>query len=76
LDAAHIIPRSRVGPPEGDHPLNIVPCCRPCHSAYDLGTLDLLPHITLQEQGYAASLVGLDEARQRITNERYWRNAA
>jgi 5-methylcytosine-specific restriction endonuclease McrA len=74
LDAAHVVPRSRVsasagGP--GEHPDNIVPLCHePCHAAYDAHRLDLLPYLTLAEQAYATGLVGLAEAYRRTTNER------
>lgn len=69
IEAAHIIPRSRITS-GGEDARNIVPLDRMCHVAYDEGTLDLLPHLTLDEQAYAAELVGLAEAYQRITNER------
>jgi 5-methylcytosine-specific restriction endonuclease McrA len=70
LDAAHIIPRSRVKPGPAEDALNIVPLCRAHHSLYDGGTLDLLPVLTRPEQAYAVELVGLEEARRYITNER------
>lgn len=70
VDAAHIIPRSRVKPGPGEDPKNIVPLCRVCHAAYDQGKLDLLPYLTREEQAYAVELVGLAEAYQRTTNER------
>lgn len=72
-DPAHIIPRSRVsasasGP--GEDARNIVPLCRLCHTAFDEGTLDLLPYLRRDEQAYAVELVGLFEAYRRTTNER------
>jgi predicted restriction endonuclease len=70
VDAAHIIPRSRVGPKYGEVALNCVPLCRGHHRAYDEGQLDLLPYVTFPEQAYAVALVGLEEARRRLTNER------
>lgn len=70
LDPAHIIPRSRVSAGPGEDPRNIVPLDRTCHTAYDEGTLDLLPHLTRDEQAYAVELVGLAEAYQRTTNTR------
>jgi cytochrome c553 len=70
LDAAHIIPRSRVSPGPGEDPRNIVPLCRMCHAAYDQGTLDILPYLSREEQAYAVELVGLAEAYRRTTNER------
>jgi 5-methylcytosine-specific restriction endonuclease McrA len=44
LDAAHIVPRSRVSAgARGEHPDNIVPLCHVCHRAYDGHRLDILP---------------------------------
>jgi hypothetical protein len=71
LDAAHIVPRSRVSAGPGEAPENIVPLCHECcHPAYDAHRLDLLPYLTLEEQAYAVSLVGMHEAYRRITNTR------
>lgn len=71
LDAAHIVPRSQVSPGPGEHPDNIVPlCAERCHPAFDGRRLDLLPYLTLGEQAYATSLVGLVAAYQRATNSR------
>jgi hypothetical protein len=72
LDAAHIVPRSRVSAGgRGEHPDNIVPLCHePCHAAYDGHRLDILPYLTLGEQAYVVGLVGLAEAYRRTTNER------
>lgn len=71
LDAAHIIPRSRVRPGAGEDRDNIVPLCHErCHPAFDGHGLDLLPYLTREEQAYAVGLVGLFEAYRRITNER------
>lgn len=70
-DPAHIVPRSRIGiGMGGEDPRNVVPLCRRCHGLYDEGALDLLPVLSLVEQAYAVELVGLEEARRRITNER------
>jgi 5-methylcytosine-specific restriction endonuclease McrA len=69
-EAAHIIPRSQVSPPHGEHPDNIVPLCRGCHRGYDQGRLDLLPYLTRGEQAKAVELHGLIGALRRITNER------
>lgn len=69
LEAAHIIARSQVVAGPGEHPDNIVPLCRPCHTAYDGHTLELLPFLTLREQSYAAGLVGIARA-YRITTHR------
>lgn len=68
LEAAHIVPRSRVNADGGaEHEDNIVPLCPPCHRAQHAGALELLPLLTLREQGYAAGLVGLPEALRRTT---------
>ena len=70
IDAAHIIARSRVTK-GGEDPRNIVPLCRLCHMQADQGTgLDLLPYLTLEEQAYAVSLVGIAEAYRRICGTR------
>lgn len=66
IQAAHIIPRSRVGPGAGEVAENICPLCQDCHTAYDSHSLDLLPYLTREEQGTAAFLVGLAEAVRRI----------
>lgn len=72
LEAAHIIPRSRIkaDPALAEHENNCVPLCRDCHNAYDSRTLDLLPYLTLAEQGHAALLVGLVEAIFYTTGRR------
>jgi hypothetical protein len=68
-EAAHIIQRSRIPGPEAMDELNCVPLCRECHLAYDRGDLDLLPYLSLSEQGYAAALVGLVGAFYRVTGD-------
>ena len=78
LEAAHVIPRSRVRPGMGEDPRNIVPLCGDqCHPAYDQGRLDLLPYLTASEQAYAVEIDpgGLMGALQRVTNAR-WQEAA
>lgn len=70
LQAAHIIPRSRVKPGIGEDARNIVPLCPDCHKAYDELGADLLLHLTREEQAYAVELVGLYEAYRRISNVR------
>jgi hypothetical protein len=70
VDPAHVIPRSRVGPPAGEDPRNIVPLERLTHMAYDAGNLDLLPYLTREEQTYAVELVGMAEAYRRVTGTR------
>jgi 5-methylcytosine-specific restriction endonuclease McrA len=70
-EAAHIIPRSQVAPPHGEHEDNIVPLCRDCHRSYDTGRLDILPVLTRREQAKAVELHGLMGALRRITNDRH-----
>jgi hypothetical protein len=70
VQAAHIVPRSRVTR-GGEDPRNIVPLCGlRCHPAYDTGGLDILGVLSREEQAYAVLLVGLAEAYQRTTNTR------
>lgn len=69
LEAAHIIPRSRVTA-GGEDPRNIVPLCRDCHTQQHGPGLDLLPLLTRDEQAYAVELVGIAEAYRRTTGER------
>lgn len=66
LEAAHIIPRSRVTS-GGEHPANVVPLCSSCHRDQHAGRLELLPLLTLVEQSYIAGLVGIENARRRTT---------
>lgn len=76
LDAAHIIPRSRMGAGMGgEHPDNIVPLCHErCHPAYDSGPLDLLAYLTIGEEAQAVRLApGLVSPLKRITKRREWR---
>lgn len=69
LEAAHIIPRSRVNAGAGgEDPRNIVPLCSsPCHRDFDGRRLELLGRLTREEQTYIVSLVGLGEAYRRTT---------
>jgi cytochrome c553 len=71
LDPCHVIPRSRVGPPDGEDPLNIIVLCRLCHQRQHNGTgLDILPLLSLEEQSYVVGLVGIAEAFRRTTGVR------
>lgn len=68
LDPAHVIDRSIGGKQEAD---SIVPLCRSCHDAYDGSgpngqTLDLLPHLTKDEQAEAVRVLGLTRALARL----------
>lgn len=68
LDVAHIIPRSRLTAKEGaEDPRNVIPLCRRHHDAQHSGRLELLGLLELDEQGYIAGLVGIEEARRRTT---------
>jgi cytochrome c553 len=53
-----------------EDPRNIIPLCDPCHKAQHRGTLELLPLMAKREQAYVVSLVGIEEARRRTTNQR------
>jgi 5-methylcytosine-specific restriction endonuclease McrA len=66
LQAAHVIPRSRITR-GGEDPRNIVPLCVGCHQAQHAGRLELLPVLHRDEQAYAVELVGLGEAYRRVT---------
>lgn len=71
LEAAHIIPRSRISAGRGgEEALNIIPLCRWCHRAYDELGVDFSGYLTMPEWEYAVGLVGEAEARRRITNKR------
>lgn len=70
LEAAHVVPRSRIGAGRGaEDPRNIVPLCRLCHAAQHRGELELLPLLRLDEQSYVVSLVGIAEAWRRTTRQ-------
>ena len=71
IEAAHIIPRSRVRPGPGEDARNIVPLCRDHHALFDSNRLDLLPVLTLEEQAYAVSLFGTYEALIRMSGQRW-----
>lgn len=71
IDAAHLIPRSRVKAGPGEDPKNIVPLCRNHHERFDLGQLDLLPYLSATEQAMAVLLTGsLVEAFYRLSGNR------
>jgi hypothetical protein len=59
------------------HPLDIVPLCRPCHTAYDAGRVDLLPYIDVDEQVRVVQhLGGIESARMRLAPLAYRKAAA
>lgn len=64
-EAAHIWPRS-LGAGGFDWPDLICPLCRSCHVDYDCGQLDLLPHLTLNEQVAVVRIAGIARAYNRL----------
>lgn len=72
IQPAHIIRRAHTKPGgrrgEGEFPDNIVPLCQDHHDAYDNGDFDLIKYLSLDEQGYAGSLVGAVTALECMTN--------
>lgn len=50
------------------NPADIVPLCARHHTAYDARQLDLLPHLTKDEQAQAVLHVGIIRAYHRITS--------
>jgi hypothetical protein len=74
VEAAHVLPRSRISPGPAEDPRNIIGLCGHmgcgAHRSFDEGVLDILPFLTREEQAYAVELVGLAEAYQRLTNVR------
>lgn len=69
LEAAHIVPRSRLTAKEGaEDPRNILPLCREHHALQHALKLELLGLMTHEEEMYVVQLVGLGEAWIRTTN--------
>jgi hypothetical protein len=68
LEAAHIIPRSRVGARKGaESALNCVPLCNPCHRLLDQERgFSLFPFLASEEWEWAVGLVGEGEAERRL----------
>lgn len=72
LEAAHTIgrvhdrPRIPGGPLWVD-PLDVVPLCVDDHRAYDARRLDLLPHLSREEQAAAVAHVGIARALRRLS---------
>lgn len=62
-DPAHIVPRSLGGGMSADA---VVPLCRGHHDLYDGHELDLLPHLTRQEELEAVRVLGLARAYRRL----------
>jgi hypothetical protein len=78
LEAAHIIPRSRIPihSGAGEDPRNGLPLCPTCHRSVDLadprsGHRQSIIHVTTnQEQAYSVELVGIEEAYARLRGRR------
>ena len=68
VDPAHITPRAIGG---CDDELCVVPLTRFNHLCYDRGELDILPHLTLEEQAHAVSHMGILAALKRTTGDEY-----
>lgn len=68
VDPAHIVSRALGG---CDHEDCVVGLRRDLHIKYDRGELDLLPHLTFDEQAHAASHLGILGALKRTTGENY-----
>lgn len=67
VDPAHVVARSLGG---CNHPDCVAPLCRRCHSAYDQGRLDLLPHLEPAfrvQLAHAVSHLGVLGALRRIS---------
>jgi hypothetical protein len=68
LEAAHIIPRSRVGARRGAEDAdNIIPLCSRDHAAQHAGLWELGPFLTEAEWAHARLLVGEGEAERRLS---------
>jgi hypothetical protein len=68
LEAAHVIPRSRVNAQQGaENEMNIIPLCDVCHRAHDQErAFPLGPFLTTAEWEYAVGLIGIGEAERRL----------
>ena len=81
LDCAHLAPRTHDRPKHVGqkrlyvHPDNAVPLCSHCHYGFDHSELDVLPHLTLEEQLHVVrTLGGLEQARIRLAPLDYRRD--
>lgn len=50
-------------------PADCVPLCIDCHRAYDARELDLLPHLTYEEQAAAVAHLGIVRALHRTSGQ-------
>jgi hypothetical protein len=78
LEAAHLVGRKHDEPhPDGTkrlwvNPGRIVPLCPDCHQLFDSHQLDLLSHLSVEEQLLAVSDCGsLEIARRRLAPSAY-----
>lgn len=51
-------------------PSETCPLCMDCHRAYDARELDLLPHLTYDEQSAVVRHLGITRALHRLTGQR------
>jgi hypothetical protein len=68
LDRHHVVYRSLGGTNKRE---NLVNLCRSCHDAVHAKRVDLLPYLNLDEQGYAASLIGIERAHRLLAPSVY-----
>jgi 5-methylcytosine-specific restriction endonuclease McrA len=68
VDRHHVVYRSLGGT---DDKRNLVGLCRWCHQKVHDKKLDLLPLLDLKEQGYAASLIGIERAHRLLAPSVY-----
>jgi hypothetical protein len=59
-----------------DEPLNLLEVCRRCHRDIHDRKVDLLGWLSLPEQGYAASLIGIERAHRLLAPSVYRKVAA
>ena len=71
LEAAHIIPRSRINAQKGaEDARNCIPLCHWCHRLFDHGlTFNLFPFLTSEEWEYAVGLAGEGDAERRLKEQ-------
>lgn len=75
VEAAHLVPRSRLGPNKGaEDARNCIPLCgdfeRGCHRAYDEHRMSIRHLLRADEIAYMVQLVGEGETDRRIDANR------
>ena len=65
VQAAHLWPKS-LGAKGYDVADLIVSLCRDCHERFDAGKLELLPHLSFEEQAAVVRYAGIERARKRL----------